>query len=119
MGALTIALIDCANNKLSTAAQTLNVLSSDAWVPVVVGISILALATGIGALRSAALPKWLAWVTVALGILAVAGPLGAIAFLLAPVWGIVTGIAVLRSSTPDENGEAMQPAGHAAVLSNA
>jgi hypothetical protein len=119
MGALTIALVDCANDKLSSAAQTLNVLSSDAWVPVVVGISILALATGIGALRSAALPRWLAWVSVGLGILAVAGPLGAIAFLVTPVWGIATGIVLLRASTPDEPVEVVQPAARAAVLSNA
>jgi hypothetical protein len=118
MGALTVALVDCAKYGLSSAAQTLNVLSSDAWVPVVVGISILALATGIAGLRSAALPRWLAWVSVALGILAVAGPLGGIAFLVTPVWGIATGIVLLRSSTPDELGEMVQgPA--PAVLSNA
>lgn len=118
MGALTMALVDCAHDHLSSAAQTLNVLSSDAWVPVVVGISILALATGIAALRSAALPRWLAWVSVGLGILAIAGPLGAIAFLVTPVWAIATGIVLLRSSTPEEQVDVVHSAGTSAVLSN-
>jgi len=119
MGALIVALVDCAHYHLSSAAQTLNVLSSDAWVPVVVGISTLALATGIAALRSAGLPRWLAWVSVALGILAIAGPLGAIAFLIAPVWGIATGVVLMRSSMPDEHVETAQPSVHVPVLSNA
>ena len=53
-GALNIALIDSAHYGMSTTAQTLNVFSTDAWVPVVVGISILTLGTGVAALRSRA-----------------------------------------------------------------
>jgi hypothetical protein len=46
-------------------------------------------------LRSGALPAWLGWVTVALGVLAAAGPLGGIAFLIAPVWAVLTGVVLL------------------------
>jgi hypothetical protein len=97
MGALTMALVDAAHHGQTAAAQTLNVLSSDDWVPVVAGLSILTLGTGVAALRSGALPRWLAWATIGLGILAVAGPLGGIAFLITPLWTLVMGIFLLRS----------------------
>ncbi len=98
MAALMVALVDAANKHLAGPAQTLNVLSNDLWVPVVVGISLLGLGTGVSALRSATLPTWLGWASVVLGVLALAGPVGAIAFLLAPVWALVTGIVIMRSS---------------------
>ena len=74
MTALTVALIDAAKNNMPATAQTLNVLSSDMWPPVVVGLALLGLGTGVSALRSAALPKWLGWVSVAFGLLALVGP---------------------------------------------
>jgi len=102
MGALLVALVDSAHYGMGATAQTLNVLSSDAWVPVVVGISILTLGTGFASLRSAALPRWLAWASIGLGILAIAGPLGALAFMIMPLWTLAAGIVLFRSSTPEE-----------------
>src|SRR6202034_1770289 len=98
MAALTVALIDAAKNNMPGTAQTLNVLSSDMWLPVVVGLALLGLGTGVSALRSATLPKWLGWVSVAFGLLALAGPAGGIAFLIAPAWALVIGIVIMRSS---------------------
>ena len=59
MTALTVALVDAGKNNMPGTAQTLNVLSSDMWLPVVVGLALLGLGTGVAALRSATLPKWL------------------------------------------------------------
>jgi hypothetical protein len=98
MTSLTVALIDAADNNLPGTAQTLNLLSSDLWLPVVLGLALLGLGTGVAALRSATLPKWLGWVSVAFGLLALAGPAGGIAFLLAPAWALVIGIVIMRSS---------------------
>jgi hypothetical protein len=98
MTALTVALIDAAKNNMPGTAQTLNVLSSDMWLPVVVGLALLGLGTGVSALRNATLPKWLGWVSVAFGLLALAGPAGGIAFLIAPAWALVIGIVIMRSS---------------------
>ena len=98
MTSLTVALIDAANNNLPGTAQTLNLLSSDLWLPVVLGLALLGLGTGVAALRSATLPKWLGWVSVAFGLLALAGPAGGIAFLVAPAWALVIGIVIMRSS---------------------
>jgi hypothetical protein len=97
-GALRIALLDAAHYHLAGAAQTLNVLANDTWAPMIVGLSLLGLGTGVSALHSATLPRWLGWASVALGLLALAGPAGGIAFLLSPVWALVTAIVISRSS---------------------
>ncbi len=98
MDVLNVSLIDAAHNHLQTAAQTLNFLANDDWVPVVVGLSIVALSTGVAALRGRALPGWLGWTSIVLGVLAVSGPIGGIAFLLAPVWTLAVGIVLIRGS---------------------
>ena len=97
MAAITVALTDTANNNMPGAAQTFNVLGNDMWLPVVVGLALLGLGTGVSALRSATLPKWLGWVSVVFGVLALSGPAGGIAFLVAPAWALVIGIVIMRS----------------------
>jgi hypothetical protein len=111
MAALQVALVDAAHFHIGAAAQSLNVLSNDTWLPVVVGLSIVSLGTGVSAIRSATLPKWLAWASVALGVLAVSGPAGSIAFLIAPLWTLTVGIVILRSTTADEKARSHEPAG--------
>ena len=101
MGALTIAVVDAAKHGMTGAAQTLNLLSADAWVPVVVGVSLVALGTGVAALRTRALPRWVAWFSIGLGVLAVAGPLGGLAFLVTPLWTLAVGIVLLRAKALD------------------
>jgi hypothetical protein len=64
-------------------------------------LSMVVAATGIAALRTGALPRWLGWASIGLGVLAVAGPLGGIAFLLAPVWTLVVGIVLIRAAKYD------------------
>ena len=110
MTAITVALVDTANNNMPGTAQTLNVLASDMWLPVVVGLALLGLGTGVSALRSATLPKWLGWVSVVFGVLALSGPAGGIAFLVAPAWALVIGIVIMRSPRA-----ATAPAGPAAT----
>jgi hypothetical protein len=106
--ALQTTLLDASHYGHAAVIQSVNFLAADDFFPVVTGLSIFALATGIGMLRSGALPGWLGWVTVALGVLAAAGPLGGIAFLVAPVWALVTGVVLLlrrpsvTTSTPQE-----------------
>jgi hypothetical protein len=100
--ALQTTLLDASHYGHAAVIQSVNFLAADDFFPVVIGLSIFAIATGIGMVRSHALPAWLGWVTVALGVLAAAGPLGGIAFLLAPVWALVTGVVLLlrRPSLP-------------------
>jgi hypothetical protein len=100
MDVLNVSLVDAAHYHQQAAAQTLNFLANDDWVPVVVGLSIVALSTGVAALRGRALPRWLGWASIVLGVLAVSGPIGGIAFLLAPVWTLAVGIVLVRRSGP-------------------
>jgi hypothetical protein len=97
MAVSSIALVDAAHYHLGGAAQTLTVFSNDLWVPVVTGLSVLALGTGVSVLRTGGLPRWLGWASVVLGVLALSGPAGAVAFLLAPVWAFVVGIVIMRT----------------------
>src|SRR5882757_7425483 len=57
------------------------------------------LATGLGALRTGALPKWLAIVTIVLGVLSLTGPTGIAVFFATPVWLIVTSALLYRRQT--------------------
>jgi hypothetical protein len=100
MAALQTTLLDASRYGHASVIQSVNYLAADDFFPVVIGICIFAVATGIGILRSRALPAWLGWVTVALGVLAAAGPLGGIAFLAAPVWAVVTGVVMLLLKRP-------------------
>jgi hypothetical protein len=102
MSVLTLAMVDAAHHDLVGTAQTLNVLNGDTWLPVITGLSLLGLGTGIAVLRGATMPKWLGWASVVFGVLALAGPAGAIAFMLAPVWALATGIVILRGGARQE-----------------
>jgi hypothetical protein len=113
MAMLTIGLVDAAKHSMGAVAQTLNVLSSDDWVPVVAGISMTALATGILALRTGALPRSLGWISIVLGILAIAGPVGGIAFLLFPLWNLALAVVIMRRGS-DVAGDLSLPLGAAA-----
>jgi hypothetical protein len=99
MAAVTVALVDAGHYRMVTTAQTLNVLGSDDWVPVVVGLSLIGLGAGVAGLRTAALPRWLSWISIVFGIISLAGPLGEIAFLAAPVWAMLVGVTILRTKT--------------------
>ncbi|MFL6238909.1 MAG: hypothetical protein ACJ735_05375 [Actinomycetes bacterium] len=46
--------------------------------------------------QTAALPKWLAIVTIVLGVCNIAGPLGIAVFFATPFWLIITGIVLSR-----------------------
>ena len=67
-------------------------------MPVVAGLSAVALGTGVAALRGGGLPRWLAWASIVLGVLAVAGPLGEVALWISPLWSVAVGITLMRSS---------------------
>jgi hypothetical protein len=51
-------------------------------------------ATGLGARRAQAMPRWLSLVTIVLGVLALLGPAAFVFWLIAPLWFAVVGIAL-------------------------
>jgi hypothetical protein len=95
-----LALLDAAEVGQPEVARALNLLDDNSLTPVLVGMAATLVATGWHALTTRSLPTWLARVTLALGVLAIAGPAGAIAFLLFPIWVLITAaVLLLRQHT--------------------
>lgn len=82
-----------------TTLHTLAALGDASWLPWVAASAAFYLATGLGGLRTAALPRWLAIVTLVLGAACLLGPAGTAVYLVTPAWLIVTGIVLARRQT--------------------
>lgn len=89
---LNLAVADFADNIDPVALQAVNAINFDYFFPFVVGMAAFLLATGISAVRSGALPKWLSWAAIVLGVLCFAGPPGFFAFLGGLLWILVTSV---------------------------
>lgn len=86
----TLALTDVPKKLTPAAAQALNILSNDLFDTVlVIGISVLTLATGIIILRSRLLPVWIGWLSIVIGVVAIAGPLGFFALPATAIWILI------------------------------
>lgn len=71
------------------------------WLAVGIGVSAAFIATGLGGLRNAVLPKWFAVTTIVLGALALLGacsvpPGGLVTYFLLPIWLIAAAIIIAR-----------------------
>jgi uncharacterized membrane protein len=99
---LIFAGTDAADKGDRTAVTVLGYLGIDGWLPWVASSAVLFLAAGFGALRTAALPKWLALATVVLGVLCLLGPTGIVVYFATPVWLVVTGVVLARHTAPHE-----------------
>ena len=93
----TFVLGDTADNLAPEAAQALNALNTDFFFPVAIGTGTLMIATGIGSLRSRALPPLLSWAALVIGIVAIT-PLGFFAFLVFLIWTLVVSVMLWRRS---------------------
>ena len=69
-------LLDAVDRKDAATAHVLGALGINSWVPFMVGSAVLLLSVGLGGLRTAVLPKWLAIVTIVLGVCCLLGPTG-------------------------------------------
>jgi hypothetical protein len=96
MGWVTLASTEAAHQGNAAVVTTLGFLSEFGWIPWVAGSAALFLATGLGGLRTATLPRPLGIATVVLGVLCFLGPTGIAVYFLTPVWLIVTGIVLRR-----------------------
>lgn len=93
---LTFTLADAGDSLEPAAVQAINALNVDLFFPVAVGFASLLLASGISALGSGALPRWLAWAAVVIGVVAIS-PLGFFGFLAGMLWILVTAVVLSRS----------------------
>jgi hypothetical protein len=84
------------NGSQASVVETIHLIGSYAWMPWAVGAATLLIGAGLGGLRTAALPRGLAWVTLALGVIALT-PGGPLTFMTLPLWLIGTGIVLARA----------------------
>ncbi|HEY3715668.1 MAG TPA: hypothetical protein VGL39_14175 [Jatrophihabitantaceae bacterium] len=96
MAMVSFANVEAADKHNVQAVISLGYLSDSTWLLFIAGLAAFYLATGLGSLRTGALPKWLAIVTIVLGVLSLTGPTGIAVFFATPVWLIVTSILLYR-----------------------
>lgn len=87
------------------AAQAVNVVSNEIFLPLLVGVFVFGVASGVAILRGAALPKWLGWVAIAMGIAALIPPAFFPMLIVFVIWSAVVSILMYRrgetvTSTP-------------------
>lgn len=95
---LTLSMASAARAEDAVGAQVLGGLGANGWVPMVASMAVMYLATGLGGLSTAALPKWLSITTVVLGVGCLLGPVGIAVYFATPLWLIVAGIVLSRSA---------------------
>ncbi len=99
---ILIALAEGADDIDPVAAQSLQALWDNDFVPIALGVLLFLWATGISVVKNGALPKWLGWIMIVLGVLALT-PLGFAAFLGSAI--VILAISILlavraRSAPP-------------------
>jgi hypothetical protein len=80
----------------ASVAQSINILDHSNFVAAMLGLCCTLLATGLCALRTGALPKWLAVLSIVLGVASPLGPAAFLPFALFPIWVIVTAAVTTR-----------------------
>jgi len=84
-------------------AQTMNLISSELFLPVIGGAFLFAVASGLAILRGARLPNWLGWVAIVLGIVVLVPPASFPALLGFVIWSIVVSILIYVRSGPEKS----------------
>jgi hypothetical protein len=97
--AISFTAADTAGDVPPTVTQTLSALNSDMFFPAAGGVALLYLATGLAALRTLALPKWLGWVSIVFGVVCFT-PAGFVPFLLLGLWTVAVAVIIYRAGAP-------------------
>ena len=84
-------------------AQALGVVDDAFFVGAELAAIVLLVATGLLALRTGVLPRWLAWVSFVIALWLVIGPIGWLALLVAfPLWVIVVSVLLMQRAAGGE-----------------
>jgi hypothetical protein len=90
---LQFALSDAPGSLSAGAAQALNVLDNDLFLPLIVGGCVFMIANGIAAVRLGVLPAWLGWIAILIGVVTVT-PVGFVGFLAVLGWVLVASVVL-------------------------
>ena len=88
---IAFALSEAADDIDPAAAQALQALWDNDFMPFALGSIVLLLASGLSIVRHGALPKWLGWVAIVLGVISMT-PAGFVGFLGAAVWVVIVSV---------------------------
>jgi hypothetical protein len=102
-------LIQASHNSRADMVRSLNFIDNNNQVPLFIGLSVLALATGAAILTGSTLPAWLGWLSIVIGVLPAIGGLGFIAFLASPIWMTILGFVIGSRATAAEAAEGTEP----------
>ena len=104
VGMLEAAATNAAHEGQQQAVYTLSQLHSYDWLAWNAAFAAMLLATGLGARRNGMLPTPLVWATIVIGA-SLLTPLGFFGFFLVPLWLILVGLVLHRSTsrTPGEH----------------
>src|SRR5690242_9480080 len=91
---LTWALTDNPSHFSAAAAQALNTLAYDMVLPIIAGLMLFAVATGLAVIRSEWLPGWLGWPLIVLGVIA-ASPAFPIALFGVIIWAAAAALLLV------------------------
>jgi hypothetical protein len=95
-GLLELTATEAAKHGEPAVVTAVGYLGEYSWLPWTAGSAALLIATGLGGLRTLALPRWLAIVTLILGVLCLTGIGGIPVYLVTPLWLLVTAVALYR-----------------------
>ena len=93
-----LASVEAADKGQEATVTTLAFIGDFSWLPLIAGLGVLYLATGLGGLRTATLPRWLSIVTIVMGVACVLGPTGIAAWFATPLWLVAVSVLMLRRS---------------------
>jgi len=93
--AFRFALAESADEIDPTALEALHALWENFFLPMVVGVAVLVLATSLAALRARFMPVWMAWIGFVI-VLALFTPIGFFAFLVAALWLAILSVLLWR-----------------------
>ncbi|MDP9189280.1 MAG: hypothetical protein M3O25_08525, partial [Actinomycetota bacterium] len=98
-GTISFAAADLVDDVDALAINTINAIAWDWFLAFAAGLLLFFLATGIGIVRTGALPKWLGWIAILIGVVALT-PIGFGAAIAGAVWILVASIVIgMRGST--------------------
>jgi hypothetical protein len=97
-GTMNVLLTHKSVTMTASTAQTLNLLNNDLpFILLVVGLGLVAFATGIAILSTKAMPAWQGWVALVIGLVAIAGgPVGWFAIMASGLWVLALSITLYR-----------------------
>ena len=94
----------------ATSADALRYLPGVFYIGVELFAAVLVGATGLVALRTAVLPRWLAWVSLLLALVLLIPPIGWAGILLGvPVWTLLLSLLLTRTAGTSVRADAALP----------